>query len=391
MKKLLGQLEIRSILTFLFCFLLPAGWAKHWIAPNSLVNGVLVDYLMPDIWVQDLIAVILIAQILLARYSKFASLKLKHLISPRDSGVNINLLISGLFVLISVFLSPIPLTSVVNLLRFLLALGTAWIIFENKNLRRPALMGLSAAVVWTSLLAVGQFINQGTVIGWRFLGEPIFSSGTGGVKKIFLFGRELIAPMATFPHANVMGAFGLLSFLVLKNKKIKYLSLILIFLSFSLPVWLITVFLLIRKFKSTYVALFLSMVLGVVVLRVMGYGLPISSIYRRLNLIGHAWTMIKSHPFFGVGWGGFVKNLPPSTFLQPVHNVFLLVFAELGLIGTAGLVLLARQFLKKLEFKNYLLLITVYLLLFSLDHYFWTTTQGVYMLLLFLSMSDINY
>ena len=47
---------MNSILIFLLFFFLPAGWAKHWITRDSLVSGVLVDYLMPDLWLQDLIA-----------------------------------------------------------------------------------------------------------------------------------------------------------------------------------------------------------------------------------------------------------------------------------------------------------------------------------------------
>ncbi len=367
-------------LIFLFFLLLPAGWSKHWIVPNSLVNGVLVDYLMPDVWVQDILAMIIIIANFQKNISKFRLLITDYLLPARNALLAWRAWPITL-VLISVILSPISLVSTINFLRFLLALGTAWIIYKNKNLHKPALLGLSAAVVWTSFLAVGQFINQGTFIGWRFLGEPIFTSGSGGVKKIFLFGRQVVAPMAAFPHANVMGAFGLLSFLALKSKKIKYFSLILIFLSFSFPVWLTALFLLIRKsFKYKMTAGFLYFGLILLFLLTTSYQLRATSFYRRWNLFKHSLTIIKNHPFFGVGWGGFVRQLPPSTFMQPVHNVFLLILAELGIIGTGGLALLTHQFLKNFKLKNYLLLITVYLLLFSVDHYFWTTTQGIYML-----------
>lgn len=371
------------VLIFLFLFLLPSGWAKHWIVPNSLVNGVLVDYLMPDIWVQDLIAVVLIAQILLSRNWKFTSLKLKYLIL-RAKHVNITSVISGLFVLMSIFLSPIPLVSAINFFRFLLAVSVGLIIYKNKDLHKSALIGLSGAVIWTAFLAIGQFINQRTVIGWQFLGEPIFGPGSGGVKKLFLFGQQILAPMATFPHANVMGAFGLLSFLILPNKKprffqiAKYFSLILVCLSFSLPVWLITFYLLIRKFKCTIVYLNLGIVF--VLFMIISYQFQITSYYRRWNLVKHSLTMIKNHPFFGVGWGGFVKQLPQSTFMQPVHNIFLLILSELGFVGASGLVLVVSKFFKGIKVEKYLLLTTCYLILFLFDHYFWTTTQGIYML-----------
>ena len=379
------------VLIFFFFLFLPVGWAKHWIVPNSLVNGVLVDYLMPDLWLQDIIAIVIIVlTVAQLRVSGFGFLKFLTRNTQTRNAVT-HKLIPIFFILISIIMSPVFLTSVVNFGRLLLAMSVGWIILRNKNLHQPALMGLSGAVVWTTALAIGQFINQKTLFGWQFLGEPIYSLGTGGVKKIFLFGQQLVAPMATFPHANVMGAFGLLTFFILSRQKnklfivAKYCSLILVGLSFSLPVWLITLYLLSRKFKPAYATLILS-IIGVFSLLITYYLLPITSFYRRLNLARHSLTIIKNHPFFGVGWGGFVRHLPPSTFMQPVHNVFLLVLAELGIIGATGLVLVAREFLKNFKIRNYILLATIYLLLATIDHYFWTTTQGIYMLWVIVSL-----
>jgi len=380
------------VLIFFFFLFLPVGWAKHWIVPNSLVNGVLVDYLMPDLWLQDLIAVaIIVLSVRRLRVTGSGFLKFLTRNTQTRNAVTQKLILI-FFILISIIMSPVFLTSAVNLGRFLLAMSVGWIILRSKDLHQPALMGLSGAVVWTTALAVGQLINQGTVIGWQFLGEPIYSLGTGGVKKIFLFGQQLVAPMATFPHANVMGAFGLLTFFVLSRHKIKlfmitkYFSLILVGLSFSIPVWLITLYLLFRQFKPAYAALILSGLLVVIGLWTVGYELPVTSFYRRLNLAKHSLTVIKNHPLFGVGWGGFVRHLPPSTFMQPVHNVFLLVLAELGIVGASGLVFLMREYLKNFKIRNYILLAISYLLLFTVDHYFWTTTQGIYMLWVIVSL-----
>ncbi len=403
------------VLIFLFFLLLPVGWAKHWIVPNSLVNGVLVDYLMPDVWVQDLFAImIIIAKVQSSKFPGHASGLPRagnfQNIFPKPRLLITNYLLPArnalltwrawpiTLVVISILLSPIPLISAINFGRFLLAISVGWIVLKNKKLHRPAAAGLSGAVVWTSFLAVGQFVNQGTVIGWQFLGEPFYSLGTGGVKKIFIFGQQLVAPMATFPHANVMGAFGLLAFLVLSRysaevdkffKIARYFSLILISLSFSLPVWILTFIILIIGKNSTTIMVLSLLITAVVFLLTINYQLPATSFHRRWSLVKYSLTIIKSHPFFGVGWGGFVRHLPPSTFLQPVHNVFLLILAELGIIGASGLVLVAREYLKKFELKNYLLLITVYLLLFTVDHYFWTTTQGVYMLFFMLSFYQL--
>ncbi len=383
-------------LVFIFSLLLPASWAKHWLTPFSLVNGVLVDYLMPDLWLQDILALIIIVLgALWAGKVKFSQNKLD--IRPYLLPV-VLIVISGLF-------SQGPLVSIINLARFLLAIGVSRLLLENKSRRRPALLGLAGAVIWTGLLAVGQFVSQGTIFGWRFLGEPIFSLGTGGVKKISLFRLNLVAPMATFPHANVMGAFGLLTFLVLRSRSekifqlAKIFSLVLVVLSFSIPIYLILFYLIVSRLLCTIgqdnqqlgvnkklAGLVLSG-LGAVFFLIMFYKIGFlnqASIYRRLQVIPAVWKIIKDNIFFGVGWGTFVKKLPEYAdnfhFLQPVHNLFLLVPAELGVIGAGGLVLLVRQYFKNLKLKNYLLLIAIYLLLFMFDHYFWTTTQGIYLL-----------
>lgn len=60
----------------------------------------------------------------------------------------------------------------------------------------------------------------------------------------------------------------------------------------------------------------------------------------RLDLIKQAWLMIKAFPFLGVGLNHFtqamnIQDLPPELkgFMYPVHNTFLLFFAELGILA----------------------------------------------------------
>ena len=302
--------DLSDVFILLLFFLLPVGWSKHWLIPENLVNGVLVDYLMPDLWLQDIIAL----AIIILNF-KFIILKLKFLLP--------------LFLILgSVFFSSAPLVSLINLTRFLLALGVGHILTSNRKFKKPALIGLTGAVIWTGILAILQFIKQGTVFGWWFLGEPIFSLGSGGVKKVVLFGKNLVLPMATFPHFNVLIAFLILSLIVLR-KKIWY--------------WLAAALVLFKviTFDST-------------------------SFWRRWQLIKISLAMIKDYPLFGVGWGCFVEKLPDFwhqlgtnfRFLQPVHNIFLIMLSELGFLGSLGIILLISRFCKGLLSKKYFILYT---------------------------------
>jgi len=60
----------------------------------------------------------------------------------------------------------------------------------------------------------------------------------------------------------------------------------------------------------------------------------------RLNLMIRSWQMVQDFPLFGVGLNRFTKaimdynlSLEEKTFLYPVHNTFLLFFAETGIFG----------------------------------------------------------
>jgi hypothetical protein len=375
---------------FGFGLLLPVSWAKHWLTASSLVNGVLVDYLMPDLWLQDILALIIIGLYLIK--SDMGKIIKRIRISQ----------ILGLFLIgLSIYFSSFSLVSVINFLRFITAFGLGLVIIRDKQLRKKMLFGLAGSVVWVTVLGVGQFIYQGTVFGWKFLGEPIFSLGTGGIKKISLFGVEFLAPMATFPHANVMGVFGVLTFYLFKDKQhkvlktVKFFSLALAMLSFSFPVYLSLLYLLIlslikRGERKEFSLISLLIWAGLsLILIFVSYQIGLiepSSVYRRLGLARASWKLIVKNLLFGVGWGTFVSSLvgvsAEINFLQPVHNVYLLVLAELGIIGTGGLILLLKDYLKEIG----LLPTIIITFLFLFDHYFWTTTQGVYLLFIFLSL-----
>jgi O-antigen ligase len=95
--------------------------------------------------------------------------------------------------------------------------------------------------------------------------------------------------------------------------------------------------------------------------------------------------MFKDHPLLGVGLNNFTVAMDEygqvsgwTRFLQPVHNVYLLVAAETGLVGFIAFIgLLFIVFCSLIKKRNYLLLIsmTQITLLCLFDHYFFTLQQ----------------
>jgi O-antigen ligase len=115
---------------------------------------------------------------------------------------------------------------------------------------------------------------------------------------------------------------------------------------------------------------------------------------------GHSWELRKiyqknaeiiifRHPLIGVGLGNFIstsKNITDySKFpwrLQPVHNLYLLIASEIGLLGLfLFLLTIFFYFFKRISFYSILnspldLFFMAVLLISFFDHYFWTLPQG---------------
>jgi O-antigen ligase len=84
--------------------------------------------------------------------------------------------------------------------------------------------------------------------------------------------------------------------------------------------------------------------------------------------------MIQKNPVFGIGVNNFFNNLTVPkeqtdlSFVQPVHNIFLLVFSETGIIGFCFFVYLFYKVLRKVFYR--------FIFLGFFDHYFLTIQQG---------------
>jgi O-antigen ligase len=77
------------------------------------------------------------------------------------------------------------------------------------------------------------------------------------------------------------------------------------------------------------------------------------NIIERINLLGCSGKMVAKNFVFGVGLGNFIPELVKigcaqkgMWLLQPVHNLFLLVFSETGIIGLILVTLFLLKVLK---------------------------------------------
>jgi hypothetical protein len=114
--------------------------------------------------------------------------------------------------------------------------------------------------------------------------------------------------------------------------------------------------------------------------------LEIKSLTERSNYLKDSFKVIKRDWLFGIGIGNYTRELAvenpqrPWFDLEPVHNAFLLVWAEIGIFGLAFFIaLLAYIFIQSWKKNNALNLsiIAVLVIIMMFDHYLWSLPFGI--------------
>ncbi len=387
--------------------LLPVNLAKHFIFNFCYVEGILVDYLIPTIYLTD----ILIGTLLFLGLFRFLRCKQYHGTYPsiitqgtlsmsngyrgtsRTSKVFVALGLGIITVAgLSVFKALNQPAAVYKWLKLVEYILFAFYVSKHIDLKKDfstIVRLLSIGVLFQSVLVIAQWFKQGSIFGFWFLGENKYTVSTPGIAILDFTGIRKARPYGTFPHPNVLG--GYLAIILpwifymglkevkgikeIKRKRFYFLTLtfglVALFLSFSRSAWVVAVLGLLALFPSSLYSSFMI--------------LNSLSFLRRAELNWIALEIIKDHPLFGVGLNNFTVAMSQygkvsgwTRFLQPAHNVYLLIASEIGLIGLiVFLCLLFSAFRLLLKKKNYLLLIslTQIILLCFVDHYFWTLPQ----------------
>ncbi len=272
----------------------------------------------------------------------------------------------------------------------------------KKNLKTISIIILISVLIQL-VIGIVQF-KTGHSLGLHFLGESNLVKGMFGTSFVDLNNVLFLRAYGTFPHPNILAGFSFLALFFsianIKKEKINIatsiLSTILIFLTFSRIIISLTVL-----FWIVYLiySLFKRMQEGKKIKVFSIYPLFFTrfanlffendgSFSDRVELLKTSREILRNYPLWGIGVGKFVQGIdyyPVYTaggflLLQPVHNVFLLILAEYGMVFGIPLLaliltILAGAFLK----GNVLIKYGVFsiLLVASFDHYLLTLPQGV--------------
>lgn len=378
--------KIHSLLLCLAIFFLPTQFGKHFWPDSSFIGGLRVDYLSPTLYFTDFLIVFLFFSTLLLDRGK-TSIKTMLGFTP----LALVIFTAGRADLSSWF----KVWKIVEISMFTLALIQSW---PTAEFRFWAKIGLLNALVFQSGLAVAQVFNHGSLQGFfYYFGERQFSASTLGVATASINGQLILRPYGTFSHPNVLAGFLLMGFIILSSLKIcrqlKIPVLILIFAALltTFSRTAILVFLIFAGFKLFWKKITaFCLVFLLVIFFTKGRFLSLLtedqfSWNQRLKQTKIAVSMIKDNWVCGVGLNHYLKKLPRYEkklnyeAIQPVHNFWLLVFCETGVVGIAVCLF---YLIKNFNF-NWLFFAFIFLSFF--DHYFYTSQQGILLLGLTLS------
>jgi O-antigen ligase len=449
--------RVESLLFYLLVFFLPTQLGKHFWPDFSYVLGLRIDYLSPTLYMTDILVGLLFTAWI------FRKLKQKPIKSSKLKVQNSKLsirqaqdpeLIEGQlkiqkysslliyasvvsYLLLVIVLSGRMQSGLYSLVKFLemsfLAYYTAKFIVSRRVFEN-AVRIFSASIVFQSLLAIAQFLRQGSIGGLLYyVGERSFAASTPGIANASLNGELVLRPYGTLPHPNVLAGYlvvvmtmVLYSLFNRRQKKVlssKYyvlssvslvlgtIALLLCMSRVAIILWvLIAVYYLFQKTRKTrkfggirsseVQKVRLAGLLSILSILIIFFLTPLAARFTNLNmsdksivqrgiLMDRSLEMLKTSPLFGVGLGNFIPTLAQSqmpltvtTQLQPAHNIFLLVAAETGLIGLGFFVWFLWKTFRRI--KNYesrskeLLYVLFFVILITGmgDHYWLTLQQG---------------
>jgi len=385
---------ISRVLFYVLVFLLPLNLGHHFLIKDAYLNGILIDYLIPTLYVQDILATLLVITNLDTLYKNIRKAD-KYLI----------------WFLFTVFLSAVSsmylYTSLASFARlFIYAMVMLTIKFRHgkKEYFNKIVYIFGISITLLSMLAIVQWRSQGSVFdNYLFFGEQPYTIATPGINVESFFGKARVPPYGTFRHPNIFG--GILSivlvwFLFKRNKSrlmkiASVFGVITLFLTLSKFAWIsfflgVGFYFLLKKKPQHACRIGLGIVgLSILLALLLPFFPEIPglsekpSYYRRADLLSSSYRLIGTDPYFGVGYGvstAYIDRFLPSKhdirFAQPPHNIFVLLLTEAGTLALLFFTLFLFNGLRK-ALRNPIIFISLIQIVFLgiFDHYFFTIHQ----------------
>lgn len=378
---------------------------------DPYVSGQYINYLAPTFSVLDIWVALCLLALTVYYWRKISRETLRRVIFL------LALALTYIGVTLFLYSQLITAVTLVRLTIYLLmAYGTTHYLKNKVSVERLKLLafGLFGHLLLQSVIGLAQF-QRGVSAGLSWLGESSTVAGLPGSSTVELAGDLYLRAYGTFQHPNIFAGFLILCFLVFIYLGFEHnygkqfiffalLTVLLTVLTFSRTAFFIEVVVLIaysgesvlRQIRGFKLKHFSAIGVSPFFLRFTNFfsGTDIA-FSDRIDLLKASLDLIWRNPI-GVGPGLYVRSLgghpivskSGQLLLQPVHNIFLLVLAEYGVFVGLTIILAFIGYSIKSIFnkKRKLFAVSVFFSIVvsgSMDHYFFTTQQG---LLIFLAL-----
>lgn len=420
--------KFKEYLLLLIVFLIP--WQARWLPSNYVFTDIYNEYTLPSLFVID---VLLVLAVLL--FFPWNNLK--------KPDYKILLLVLGWLTVNAAFAIQ-PFFVIWRALFLLVLVAFIYLVGNNVDASKIKAVLIATAVL-QAVIGLAQFFIQ-YIPASTWLGIAEQTASTLGSSVIETANGRWLRAYGTFPHPNILGGFLTLSLLLvvdwyqntyqefktwLKNKKDTYsnedkqylkrtglkISVLLIsfsiifsglLVSFSRSAWLafagglvIYTVLQLSKKQNVLPSVKLSLT-GLLIASTffLFYSelfttrisnetrLENTSVEERVEGYKVYSGILRNNWLTGSGMGNYVFEMShqspgqPAYIYQPIHNTWLLLFAEIGILGLVLLIYLFRS--RKNFWTDLSVSVLVAVVIIGLfDHYLWSIHAGVVLLYLF--------
>ncbi|KKR04072.1 MAG: O-antigen ligase-related protein [Parcubacteria group bacterium GW2011_GWC2_39_14] len=410
--------KILEYLLYLFVFLLPL--QTRFIYQEFLIKVQPFEYGRLSIYATELLLGLTIVLGLVFILMKFKSEKLK--ISFHKSKLRMILLIIGLISLgINILLATSHELSFYKATQIILAFCFFFLLLIIKpDFKRLSWVFIYSALI-QSVLALQQFTAQ-KVVANKWLGMASQDPNVLGTPVVLTNAGRWLRSFGGLPHPNILAGFLvvaliLILFLSLRDeiktsKRNLNLSFVIIFLGLlttlskaailcAIIIFTLALFFTRRDNEPNKKISRLAIVaLAVLVFFTVSYPALVfnrvtnanaveqRSYSERVSQYGEWAQVMKSNLFFGTGIGNYALDLQKvkpnleSWDYQPMHNTFLLIVAEIGIIPFLYIIGLCIYFARRNKWQidlfnlSHLPLVSLVLLML-VDHYWWSFYSGL--------------
>lgn len=407
--------------TIFWLLLIPTQLGKHFWLLESSVMGVRVDYLSIILYLTDIVWLGWV-------WTQFRNgrLEIRNEIKKLS---NFQSFIMLLLVGVNIILATAKWVALYRWLR----VGQWWwtwqLVRENKTeIKKYLKWVVPIWIILEAFLGLAQVINGGSLNGlWWWLGERRFTYGGIGIAQMRFLDEGWIRAYGTFSHPNSLAGFLLLIWWfwkkeikneILNSKNqlkkmfywmVNWSAVLGIILAGSRTVWGLTVVMLVVEQILNFKAQNLKKIIGkgllfsgtiMLTLGIININYNVGDFvggwdmqgFQKREMLGlAAIRMIKTSPLFGKGAGNFIVNLPKFRvnsfyWIQPVHNIFLLIWSEIGILGIIMFLVMGAERLKRFKWKKEWWFLVIVGVTGMLDHYWLTLPQNTWVLAIILGL-----